>query len=87
VGPLITAFMMNRIADRQKDADDVHGVPIVAARNARRSCSGCRSNPVSSSPRRRAIPEQAVRDQTEHIVLVSGRLRRRLARRGRPASR
>ena len=35
VGPLITAFMMNRIADRQKEADDVR-IPIVGARNAPR---------------------------------------------------
>ena len=69
VGPLITAFMMNRIADRQKEADDVR-VPIVGARNAPALVQWLsqQSGVVVAPPP--GDPEQAVRDQTEYIVLV-----------------
>ena len=33
IGPVITGFMMNRIADRQRDAEEVR-IPIVGAQNA-----------------------------------------------------
>jgi sodium transport system permease protein len=69
VGPLITGFMMNRIADRQKDADDVR-VPVVGARNAPALVQWLSQQSgvtVATGP---ADPEQAVRDQTEAVVLV-----------------
>jgi len=69
VGPLITGFMMNRIADRQKDADDVR-IPIVGARNAPALVQWLSQQSgvmVATGP---GDPEQAVRDQTEYVVLV-----------------
>jgi sodium transport system permease protein len=69
VGPLITGFMMNRIADRQKDADDVR-IPIVGARNAPALVQWLSQQSgvmVATGP---SDPEQAVRDQTEYVVLV-----------------
>ena len=69
VGPLITGFMMNRIADRQKEADEVR-VPIVGARNAPALVQWLSQQSgvvVATGP---TDPEQAVRDQSEYIVLV-----------------
>jgi sodium transport system permease protein len=69
VGPLITGFMMNRIADRQKDADDVR-IPIAGARNAPALVQWLSQQSgvlVATAP---SDPEQAVRDQTEYVVLV-----------------
>ena len=69
VGPLIAAFMMNRIADRQKEADDVR-IPIVGARHAPALVQGLsqQSGVLVTPPP--ADPEQAVRDQSEYVVLV-----------------
>lgn len=69
VGPLITGFMMNRIADRQKDADDVR-IPIVGARNAPALVQWLSQQSgvvVATAP---TDPEQAVREQAEYVVLV-----------------
>ena len=69
VGPLITGFMMNRIADRQKDAGDVR-IPIVGARNAPALVQWLSQQSgvlIATGP---SDPEQAVRDQTEYVVLV-----------------
>ena len=69
VGPLITAFMMNRIADRQKEADDVR-IPIVGARNAPALVQWLsqQSGVLVTEPP--ADAEQAVREQSEYVVLV-----------------
>ena len=69
VGPLITGFMMNRIADRQKEADDVR-IPIVGARNAPALVQWLSQQSgvvVATGPN---DPEQAVREQSEYVVLV-----------------
>ena len=69
VGPLITGFMMNRIADRQKEADEVR-VPIVGARNAPALVQWLSQQSgvvVATGPN---DPEQAVREQSEYVVLV-----------------
>ncbi len=69
VGPLITGFMMNRIADRQKEADEVR-VPIVGARNAPALVQWLSQQSgvvVATGP---TDPEQAVREQSEYVVLV-----------------
>ena len=61
--------MMNRIADRQKEADDVR-IPIVGARNAPALVQWLSQQSgvlVATGP---GDPEQAVRDQTEYVVLV-----------------
>ena len=88
VGPLITGFMMNRIADRQKDADDVR-IPIVGARNAPALVQWLSQQSGVSIATGPSDPEQAVRDQSEYVVLVvPGRTTSRTSvRRGRPASR
>jgi sodium transport system permease protein len=69
VGPLITGFMMNRIADRQKEADDVR-IPIIGARNAPALVQWLSQQSgvvVATGPN---DPEQAVREQSEYVVLV-----------------
>src|SRR5688572_27415738 len=69
VGPLITAFMMNRIADRQKEADDVR-VPIVGARNAPALVQWLSQQSGVTVVQPPDNPEEAVRTQSEYIVLV-----------------
>jgi len=69
VGPLITGFMMNRIADRQKDADDVR-IPIVGAQNAPALVQWLSQQSGVSIATSPSDPEQAVRDQSEYVVLV-----------------
>jgi sodium transport system permease protein len=69
VGPLITGFMMNRIADRQREADDVR-IPIVGARNAPALVQWLSQQSgvvVATGP---TDPEQAVREQSEYVVLI-----------------
>jgi sodium transport system permease protein len=69
VGPLITAFMMNRIADRQKEADDVR-IPIVGASHAPALVQWLSQQSGVLVTQPPADPEQAVRDQSEYVVLV-----------------
>jgi len=69
VGPLITGFMMNRIADRQKQPDDVR-IPIVGARNAPALVQWLSQQSGVSIAAAPADPEQAVREQSEYVVLV-----------------
>ena len=69
VGPLITGFMMNRIADRQREADDVR-VPIVGARYAPALVQWLSQQSGVTIATGPGDPEQAVRDQTEYVVLV-----------------
>ena len=69
IGPVITGFMMNRIADRQRAAEEVR-IPIVGAQNAPalvewlRQQSGVEIAPAPSAP------EQAVKDQDEYVVAI-----------------
>jgi sodium transport system permease protein len=69
VGPLITAFMMNRIADRQKEADDVR-IPIVGARYAPALVQWLSQQSGVTVVPPPVEPEQAVREQSEYVVLV-----------------
>ena len=69
VGPLITGFMMNRIADRQREADDVR-VPIVGARYAPALVQWLSQQSGVTIATGPGDPEQAVRDQTAYVVLV-----------------
>jgi len=69
VGPLITGFMMNRIADRQREADDVR-VPIVGARYAPALVQWLSQQSGVTIATDPGDPEQAVRDQAEYVVLV-----------------
>ena len=61
--------MMNRIADRQREADDVR-VPIVGARNAPALVQWLSQQSGVTIAAGPGDPEQAVREQTEYMVLV-----------------
>jgi sodium transport system permease protein len=69
IGPLITGFMMNRIADRQKAAEEIR-LPIVGAQHAPalvewlKQQSGVEIVPAPDSP------ERAVRDKDEYVVAI-----------------
>jgi sodium transport system permease protein len=69
VGPLITGFMMNRIADRHREADDVR-IPIVGAHYAPALVHWLSQQSGVSIVTGPSDPEQAVRDQIEYVVLV-----------------
>jgi sodium transport system permease protein len=69
VGPLITGFMMNRIAARQQAAEEVR-IPVVGAQFAPALVEWLRQQSgveVAPGP---ADPEKAVRDQTEYVVAI-----------------
>jgi sodium transport system permease protein len=69
LGPLITVFMINRVADRQREAEEVR-IPIVGVENAPALVNWLRQQPgieVAEGPR---DPEAAVRDQREDVVVV-----------------
>jgi sodium transport system permease protein len=69
IGPVITGFMMNRIADRQRAAEEVR-IPIVGAQNAPALVEWLRQQSgVEIAPAPEA-PEQAVKDQSEYVVAI-----------------
>ena len=69
MGPLLIGFMMNRVADRQRQAESVE-IPVIGAEHApalidwMRQQSGVR---IASAP---ANPEQAVRDGAVALVVI-----------------
>ena len=68
-GPLMIVLVMNRAADRQREAEDVR-IPIVGAEHAPALVDWLRQQQgveIASGP---ADPEQAVRDEDEDLVLV-----------------
>ena len=80
--------MMNRIADRQKEADDVR-IPIVGARNAPALVQWLsQQSGVLIATGRRATPSRPSAIRAEYVVLVVPRTTPTTsARRARPASR
>ena len=69
IGPLITGFMMNRIADRQKAAEEVR-LPIAGAQHAPALVEWLKQQSgveVVSAPDN---PEKAVRDKDEYVVAI-----------------
>ena len=69
IGPVITGFMMNRIADRQRAAEEVR-IPIAGAQNAPALVEWLRQQSgveVAPAP---AAPEQAVKNQDEYVVAI-----------------
>jgi hypothetical protein len=69
VGPVLIGFMMNRIADRQREADNVT-IPVVGQQHAPAFVEWLRQQAgvtVIEGPSR---PEQAVRDGTHDVVVV-----------------
>ena len=69
IGPVLVGFMMNRIADRQRESENVE-IPVVGQQHAPafvdwlRQQAGVR---VVAGPHR---PEQAVRERLHHVVVV-----------------
>ncbi len=69
IGPAIAGFLMNRVADRQRTADDVR-IPIVGAQHAPVLVAWLRQQPgvvVVDGP---ADPEGAVRAEQEYLVAI-----------------
>lgn len=85
MGPLLVGFMMNRMADRQREAESVE-IPVVGEAHAPalvawlRQQSGVR---VVEGPQN---PEQAVRDRERDLVLVIERDFADRFRQSRPAT-
>ncbi len=80
IGPVLVGFMMNRIADRQREAEHVE-IPVVGQEHAPALVDWLRQQSgvtVTDGPQR---PEQAVRDRANDVVVViAGRLRREIPR-------
>src|SRR6185369_11969550 len=68
-GPVIVGFMMNRLADRQRDAEDIR-IPIVGAEHAPALVDWLTQQAGVSIAAGPGDPEAAVRDQREDVVLV-----------------
>ena len=69
VGPVLIGFMMNRIADRQRESEQVE-IPIVGQQHAPAFVDWLRQQAgvsVIAGPHR---PEQAVRERLHHVVVV-----------------
>jgi len=69
IGPLLIGFMMNRVADRQREAEDVR-IPVAGMDRAPALVNWLRQQAgveVVESP---ADAEQAVRDQREAVVVI-----------------
>jgi sodium transport system permease protein len=69
IGPVLVGFMMNRIADRQREAENVE-IPVVGQQHAPALVDWLRQQSgvtVTKGPER---PEQAVRDAANDVVVV-----------------
>jgi sodium transport system permease protein len=69
LGPVMVVFMINRVAERQREAEDVR-IPVVGSEHAPALVDWLRQQPgieIVSGPE---DPEAAVRDQNEEIVVV-----------------
>ena len=69
IGPVLVGFMMNRIADRQREAENVE-IPVVGQQHAPALVDWLRQQSgvtVTNGPQR---PEQAVRDRVNDVVVV-----------------
>ena len=69
IGPALVGFMMNRIADRQREAERVE-IPVAGQQHAPALVDWLRQQSgvtVTNGPQR---PEQAVRDGANEVVVV-----------------
>jgi sodium transport system permease protein len=69
LGPVMVVFMINRVAEREREAEDVR-IPVVGSEHAPALVDWLRQQPgieIVSGPE---DPEAAVRDQNEEIVVV-----------------
>ncbi len=69
VGPVLIGFMMNRIADRQREAEQVV-VPVVGQQHAPAFVAWLRQQAGVMVVRGPATPEQAVRERQQAVVVV-----------------
>jgi sodium transport system permease protein len=69
IGPMLVAFMMNRIADRQREAENVQ-IPIVGQDNAPALVEWLRQQAGVSVVKGPASPEYAVREGTHDVVVI-----------------
>jgi sodium transport system permease protein len=68
-GPLVTGFMLNTVADRQRQIEDVR-IPVVGIEHAPAMMSWLRQQAGVEIVQGPADPEAAVRDRTEDVVVV-----------------
>ncbi len=71
-GPIVIAFMMNRVADNEREAEDVQ-IPVVGAENAPALVDWLRQQSgveVTLAPGDADEAEAAVRDQREDVVVI-----------------
>jgi sodium transport system permease protein len=69
IGPVLIGFMMNRVADRQREAEEVR-LPVVGQEHAPALIAWLRQQPGIEIVGGPANPEQAVRDRDQDMVLV-----------------
>jgi sodium transport system permease protein len=69
IGPVIIGFMMNRVADRQREAEHVR-VPVVGMQNAPALVEWLRQQSGVDVVEGREDAEAAVRDQEEEIAII-----------------
>ena len=69
IGPIITGFMMNRIADRQKAAEEIR-LPIVGAQHAPALVEWLKQQSGVEVVAAPGSPERAVRDKDEYVVAI-----------------
>src|SRR5688500_6756551 len=69
IGPVLIGFMMNRVADRQREAEEVD-LPVVGPEHAPALIAWLRQQPGIEIVGAPGDPEKAVRDRDEDVVLV-----------------
>jgi sodium transport system permease protein len=69
IGPLIIGFMMNRVADRQREAEHVR-VPVVGMQYAPALVDWLRQQSGVEIVEGPANPEEAVRNQEEELAII-----------------
>jgi len=69
IGPVLIGFMMNRIADRQREAEDVR-IPMVGMERAPALVEWLRQQTGVAVEEGPADAERAVRDRSEAVVVV-----------------
>jgi len=69
IGPIITGFMMNRIADRQKAAEEIR-LPIAGAEHAPALVERLKQQSGVEVVAAPDTPERAARDKDEYVVAI-----------------
>lgn len=69
ISPLLLGFMMNRLADRQRQLDDVT-IPVIGAEHAPAFADWLRQQAGVTIIEGPADPEAAVRDRNEDVIVI-----------------